>query len=300
VFSVITESGTKIQLFERLTEFIYDPRDHDPFARAVIKVENYYETLRLNDAALLVQDFIWKEFCNWYLELSKSRIYDDANIVGKQTVKYVLLDILQNSMRLLQPLMPFISEEIWHNIKPWLPQLEESVVIARFPEGNKELIDEGIETDMTLIQDTITVIRNLRKQVNLSPGKQVKVIIRTVSESQNTLLADNLNYFSKLANVTEIEAGMAMAKPQGCMADVVMGMEVYLPLSGLIDIASEQNRLQKQLDKIEKELQKITGKLKNEKFIKSAPENIVKREQEKYDEVKTKYDKTLELLNGLK
>ncbi|MCF7913041.1 MAG: valine--tRNA ligase [Candidatus Cloacimonetes bacterium] len=268
--------------------------------QTIMKVESHYENLRLNDAALLVQDFIWKEFCNWYLELSKERIYDDANPAGQKTVKYVLLDILQNSMRLLQPLMPFISEEIWHNIKPWLPQLEESVVIARFPEIKQELIDESIETEIALIQETITVIRHLRKQVNLPPGKQVKVIIKTINENQNILLAENMNYFSKLANVIEIKSGMYLEKPQGCMADVVMGMEVYLPLSGLIDIESEQKRLQKQLDKIESELKKITSKLHNEKFIKSAPEQIVLREQEKYDEVKTKYDKTLELLNGLK
>ena len=267
--------------------------------QTIAKAEYYYENIRLNDAALLIQDFIWKEFCSWYLELSKERIYNGDNAAGQKTVKYILLDVLQNSMRLLQPLMPFIAEEIWDNLKNWVPNLEESVVIASFPTSDQTLIDENIEAEMVMIQESITVIRNLRKQVNLPPKKQVKVFIKTVTDNQDRLLKENLNYFSKLANVIEIEAGKEITKPEGAIADVVMGMEIYLPLSGLIDVKAEQKRLQKQIDKLEIELRKINGKLQNEKFISSAPENIVQKEKAKYDEVKTKYDKTLELLNGL-
>jgi len=267
--------------------------------QTIAKAENYYENIRLNDAALLIQEFIWKEFCSWYLELSKERIYNDGNPVGQKTVKYILLDVLQNSMRLLQPLMPFIAEEIWGNLKNWVPNLEESVVIASFPSSDQAKIDEDIEAEMAMIQESITVIRNLRKQVNLPPKIQVKVFIKTVTDNQDKLLKENLNYFSKLANVIEIEAGKEIVKPEGALADVVMGMEIYLPLSGLIDVEAERKRLQKQIDKLGIELKKINGKLQNDKFVSSAPEHIVLREKAKYNEVKTKYDKTMELLNGL-
>jgi valyl-tRNA synthetase len=259
-----------------------------------------YENLRLNEAALITQDFIWKEFCSWYLELSKDRIYDETNPRGQKTVKYVLLLVLQNSMRLLQPLMPFIAEEIWQNIIPYIPELEESVVIAAYPLVDKELINEQIESEMNLIQETITVIRHLRKQVNLSPGKEIKVIIKTPQAGQEKLLQDNIPYLRKLANVAELQTGNHLIKPSGSIADVVKDMEVYLPLSGLIDIEAERYRLQKQLGKIELDLNKITAKLQNEKFLQSAPEQIVSREKEKYTEVLTAYNGTLELLEGLK
>jgi len=267
--------------------------------QTIAKAEYYYENIRLNDAALLIQEFIWKEFCSWYLELSKERMYNEDNPIRQMTVKYILLDVLQNSMRLLQPLMPFIAEEIWDNLKNWVTDLEESVVIASFPTSDHTKIDKNIEAEMAMIQESITVIRNLRKQVNLPPKTQVKISIKTATDNQDKLLNENLNYFSKLANVVEIETGKEMPKPEGALADVVMGMEIYLPLSGLIDVKAEQQRLQKQIDKLEIELRKINGKLQNEKFISSAPENIVAKEKEKYNEVKTKYDKTLELLNGL-
>jgi len=287
----LAESELEMELADR---WIYSR-----LQQTIAKAENCYENIRLNDAALLIQEFIWKEFCSWYLELSKERIYNDENPVGQKTVKYILLDVLQNSMRLLQPLMPFIAEEIWENLKNWVPNLEESVVIASFPASDQAKIDENIEAEMAMIQESITVIRNLRKQVNLPPKIQVKVFIKTVTDNQDKLLKENLNYFSKLANVIEIEAGKEIIKPEGALADVVMGMEIYLPLSGLIDVEAEQKRLQKQIDKLEIELKKINGKLQNEKFISSAPEHIVLREKAKYDEVKTKYDKTMELLNGL-
>jgi valyl-tRNA synthetase len=259
----------------------------------------FYENLRFNDAALLIQDFIWKEFCSWYLELAKDRIYNSANLKAQQTVKYILLDVLQNSMRLLQPLMPFIAEEIWQSIKPVMPQLEDAVVISRFPQADDNLIDPEIEAQMALLQKSITIIRHLRKQVNLSPAKQVNVIIKTADHFQDKLIAANLGYFEKLANVIKIESGANMSKPQGSLADVVENMEIYLPLSGLIDLEAERQRLDKQLEKIKIELKKITAKLQNEKFLSSAPENIVVREKAKFDEVKTKFDKTVELLKGL-
>jgi len=266
----------------------------------VIKtVTEQYESLKFNDAASTLQDFIWKDFCSWYLELSKDRIYNDENVIEQQTAKFVLLDILQNSMRMLQPIMPFISEEIFQSIKSYFPLDEEALIIAKFPETNSEFIDEDIDANMKLIQESIVAIRNLRKQVNLSPALNVTAVIKVAEEKQVELINEYNNYFQKLAKVADYKIGVAVDKPKGAIAAVVQNIEIFLPLADLIDIEAEQQKLQKQLDKLNIELKKIEGKLNNKKFMDKAPEKIVAKEREKHLEIKTKCDKIKAILDGL-
>jgi valyl-tRNA synthetase len=263
-------------------------------------VTSEYENIRMNDASSTLMDFIWKEFCSWYLELSKDRIYNDEDKTGQLTAKYILLDVFQTSMRLLQPIMPHISEEIWQGIKHYFPMQEESIIIADFPKKDEEMINSKIDKDMLLIQDAITGIRNLRKQVNLSPGKEVTISINVASDEQIDLIKEYQNYFLKLAKVSEMDIAAGLQKPPSSIAAVVQDIEIYLPLEGLIDLDAEKTKLEKQLVKLEKELKVISGKLNNKKFIENAPEMIVKKENEKFSEIETKVIKTRELLVGLK
>lgn len=262
--------------------------------------QKHYEELRFNDAANLLMDFIWKEFCSWYLELSKDRIYDEDDKDGQLTAKYVLLDVFQTSMRLLQPIMPFITEEIWQGIKNYFPLEEDSLVIAAYPQVNKKYIDEQIDADMKLIQETITAIRTLRKQVNLAPKVEINIHIKVASDEQVDLLRSYENYFLKLAKVINMQSDVNIKKPASSIAAVVQNMEVYLPLEGLVDLEEERNKLNRQIDKLNIELKKINNKLNNTKFIANAPDDIVTKEKEKYVEVKTKLDITVLILKGLK
>ncbi len=268
--------------------------------KVIEETRKNYESLRFNDAASILMDFIWKEFCSWYLELSKDRIYNEEDKDAQLTTKYILLDILQNSMRLLQPIMPFIAEEIWQGIKNYFPMDEETIVLAAFPEVNEDFINEKIDTDMALIQETITAIRTLRKQVNLAPKVEIDIDIKVASDAQIELLRSYENYFQKLAKVSNLKADVNLEKPASAIAAVVQNMEVYLSLEGLIDLDEEREKLGKQITKLENELKRINGKLHNSKFIANAPEQIVSKEKEKYNEVKTKLDITVSLLNGLK
>ncbi len=265
----------------------------------ISEVEKNYESLRLNDAANVLMDFIWKEFCSWYLELSKDRIYNNDDKQAQLTAKYILLDVLQTSMRLLQPIMPFITEEIWQGIKNYFPMEEETIVLAAFPQQDKSLINRKIDKEMKLIQESIVAIRNLRKQVNLAPGLEIEAIVKVSEEKQITLIESYKNYFQKLAKVSNIKIGVDISKPKSSIAAVVRNIEIYLPLEGLIDLNAEKTKLEKQLSRLEKELQVINAKLHNEKFLANAPYHIVKKEQEKYNEVKTKVDKTSQILAGL-
>ncbi len=272
-------------IYSRLNEVIKD-------------VTENYEKLRFNDSASILMDFIWKEFCSWYLELSKDRIYSN-DIEAKKTAKYVLLDVLDKSMRLLSPIMPFITEEIWQSIKNHWPMEEESLVIAKFPVADENLIDEKIAEEMGLIQEAISAIRNLRKQVNLSPALDVSAMINVVDESQISLLNNYGSYFRNLCNVKDLKIEKEIEKPKASIAAVVQNIEIYLPLEGLVDLEKEKEKLQKQISKLEKELKRVSGKLNNERFMANAPEAIIEREKRIYDEEKTKLDKMKSILDGL-
>ena len=232
------------------------------------------------------------------MELSKDRIYSDDSEAQK-TAKYVLLDVLQTSMRLLSPIMPFISEEIWQNIKTHFPMDEDALVIAKFPESNKELIDMKIAEEMGMIQEAISAIRNLRKQVNLSPALEINAFIKVANEAQIKLFEDYSNYFLKLSKVSDINIAIEMEKPKASIAAVVQNIEIFLPLAGLIDLDAEREKLNKQIVKVEKEVKRVNGKLNNERFISKAPEAVINKEKAIYEEVKTKLDKLVNILNGL-
>jgi valyl-tRNA synthetase len=243
-------------------------------------------------------DFVWKEFCSWYIELSKDKIYNESNSEGKQTAVYILLDILQNSMRLLHPIMPFITEEIWQKVKTIFPMAEDALIIAAFPQVDESQIDEVISNEMQFIQESISAIRNLRKQVDVAPSHKVSILIHVQSQEDIQLMNKYSHYFEKLANVSSLEVATDLEKPETSIAAVVKNATIYLPLQGLLDIEKEVAKLEKQKGKLANELAGIERKLKNEKFLANAPEEIVQKEKEKYEEVKTKLDKIEEIIFG--
>ncbi len=291
----IIKSGISADKMELADKWIYSRLNE-----VIEAVTEQLDNLRLNDAASLLMDFIWKEFCSWYLELSKDRIYNEDDKEGQLIAKYILLDVFQTSMRLLQPFMPFICEEIWQGIREHFPLESESIVIAAFPESNSMLIDKSINDEMALIQESIVAVRNLRKQVNLAPGKEIDIALKISDRKQKTLFDNYRNYFSKLAKVRELDLAVDMVKPDSSIAAVVQNIEIYLSLEGLIDLEQEKQKLQKQFDKLDKELKGISAKLHNEKFLTNAPENIVAKEREKHEEILTKLKKTEALIADLK
>ncbi len=254
------------------------------------EAREHYENLRLNDAAQCIFQFLWDEFCSWYIELSKDRLKDDALLASKLTAKYVLLDVMQAGMRLLHPIMPFISEEIWQEIKTRFPMQDEALIIAKFPISDPEMIDSGINDEMKLMQESITAIRNLRKQLNLSPATPIGIVARTADDTQNTMFEDYAGYFTRLAKVDSITSGNSVDKPKPAVSAVVRNLEIFIPLAGLIDPEQEKARLSKQLEKLQKELDGISRKLGNQNFIQNAKPEVVEKEKEKHLEIQTKVD----------
>ncbi|MCB5295365.1 MAG: class I tRNA ligase family protein, partial [Candidatus Cloacimonetes bacterium] len=203
---------------------------------------------------------------------------------------YVLLDVMQAGMRLLHPIMPFISEEIWQEIKTRFPMQDEALIIAKFPISDPEMIDSGINDEMKLMQESITAIRNLRKQLNLSPATPIGIVARTADDTQNTMFEDYARYFTRLAKVDSITSGNNVDKPKPAVSAVVRNLEIFIPLAGLIDPEQEKARLSKQLEKLQKELDGISRKLGNQNFIQNAKPEVVEKEKEKHLEIQTKVD----------
>jgi len=270
--------------------------------QVIAETHDHYQNLRLNDAAQTLFQFIWDEYCSWYLELCKDRLHtvEGSEIAITQlTAKYILLDVMQAAMRMLHPIMPFITEEIWNLIKCEFPMPEEALIIAQYPSFDKSMIDDKIADEMGLMQESISAIRNLRKQIDLKPAATITVCVKLSDKQQEQLFTDYASYFAKLAKVEQLNCGIEIAKPTPSLGAVVRNIEIFLPLSGLIDLDAEKSRLSKQLEKLEKELFGIRNKLNNQNFIGNAKPEVVEKERQKLDEVQTKYDLLSEQISTL-
>jgi valyl-tRNA synthetase len=272
-------------IYSRLNETIRDTAE-------------FYQNLRFNDAAQIIFQFLWDEFCSWYIELSKDRLKSNDSL-SRSTTLFILLDVMQNSMRLLHPIMPFITEEIWQNIKKVFPQPEEALIIAAFPSCDETMIDPEIADDMSFMQEAITAVRNLRKELNLNPGTPISLVIRVGEERQKDLIERYTTYFSRLAKVENIELGRQISKPKASIAAVVRNLEIFLPLKGIIDLEAEKARLSKQVEKLQREQQAVKNKLDNPLFLTNAKPEVVENERKRFEEVSIKLSLTKELLEDI-
>ena len=248
------------------------------YAKVVEAVTANLEKFELGEAARMLYEFIWNEFCDWYIELVKARLYDKEDVKSRKTAQYVLGYVLEHTLRLLHPFMPFITEEIWQHI----PHNGDTVMLADWPAHEEQWIDENSESHMQTIMETIKTIRNLRAEVNAAPSKKSEVILRIAEAKMLKTFRKNTGYLTALASaepVTFLEE--KDTQPENAMAGVVQGVDIYLPLKGLIDVEKEMARLQKELEHLEKEIKRLDGKLSNEGFLAKAPEAVVAKEKEK-------------------
>ena len=265
------------------------------------------ESYDISSAARLLYDFTWSKYCDWYLEIVKPRIYNApetpaVNQESKDAAKAVLIFVLDGILKLLHPVMPFITEEIWQNLKQitdnsW--QLaEKSLTIESWPEISAKLIAEKATGEMNLVMNVIDGIRNIRGEMRINPGKKIKALIKT-SGGQKAVLAGNLDYLSALAKLDAIELGEDIRKPSGAATAVVAGIEIYIPLADILDLNKERERLEKEIDKIREEVAKVDVKLTNKEFMHKAPLAEVDRVKAKAAELLEKKTKLEENLRSI-
>lgn len=249
-------------------------------------VTGLLERFELGEAGRAIYDFIWSEVCDWYIEIAKPRLYNKEAAAERATAQHVLATVLVSAMKLLHPYMPFITEEIYQ----CLPHEAESIMISKWPVADESLVDHEAERGMNAIMDSIKAIRNMRAEVNANPGKKIPAIM-LVSEDLREVVAHNDSYIKLLGGIDNLELRpLNGEKPENAMAAVVTGIEVYLPLAGLIDVEKETQRLSKELAAMEKDLQRAGGKLNNAGFLAKAPEDVIAKERAKYEELSGKIE----------
>ncbi len=249
-------------------------------------VTGLLERFELGEAGRAIYDFIWSEVCDWYIEIAKPRLYNKEAAAERATAQHVLATVLISAMKLLHPYMPFITEEIYQ----CLPHEAESIMISKWPVADESLVDTEAERGMNAIMDSIKAIRNMRAEVNANPGKKIPAVM-LVADDLREVVAANDGYIKLLGGIDNLQLrALDGEKPENAMAAVVTGIEVYLPLAGLIDVDKETQRLSKELATMEKDLQRAGGKLNNAGFLAKAPEDVIAKERAKYEELSGKID----------
>ncbi len=271
------------------------------YTETLKEVNSSLEVYELGEAARMVYEFLWNDYCDWYLEMSKHYLYIKENsektVQDKQRTRSLLVYLLDGVMRMLHPFMPFISEEIWQQ----LPNREEkSLVVAKWPVVSGKLSFPDEAYDMKQFQEVVRAIRNLRSQVQLAPGNKTAVTIRA-GDRAAVCLDQERQHLAKLAFAEPVTIEPEAAKPDQALTAIISeGVEVYLPLEGVVDIEAETARLEKEVEQLLSEIKRTEGKLNNEEFIKKAPPEVVSKERARRDEQDSKLSKLRQRLGELK
>ena len=262
------------------------------YNKLVKSVTDNLDNFELGVALSNLYSFIWDDFCDWYIELVKTRLFDKESESGK-TAQYVLTYVLSNTMKLLHPFMPFITEEIWLH----LPHEGESIMISDWPVYDKALDFDEDEVKMQLIMDAISAIRNRRLEMNVPPSKKAKVIIVT---DKAEVFTKGASFFEKLASASEVEVKESKdGIDPSAVHIVVPSAEIFLPMDQLVDREKELARLNEEKKRLEGEIKRVEGKLSNKGFVDKAPQSVVDQEREKGEKYKEMLNKVLETIASL-
>jgi valyl-tRNA synthetase len=250
------------------------------------EVTQALDEYRFNDAANLCYQFVWHEFCDWYLEMAKEGLYSTETSARGSTLA-VLVQALKAILKLLHPFMPFVTEEIWQR----LPDTEESIMVAPFPVASDFPYDEQALRDMNLIMGAITGIRNIRGEMNIPPAKKVDVLIESPAGDDGAVLRGHLAHIRSLARVESARVGASIPKPEASATAVFGPNQVHVLLKGLIDFEEEKKRIRKEIKKIEKDFEISKNKLSNPQFMEKAPEEIIESVREKVESMHQQLEK---------
>ncbi|MDB3967016.1 valine--tRNA ligase [Porticoccaceae bacterium] len=247
------------------------------------------DSYRFDLAAQALYDFVWNEYCDWYLELSKPVLWDENGDPAIQKgTRRTLVRVLEATLRLAHPMLPFISEEIWQNIAPLAgvkvnPE-GDTIMLQPFPVADKAQIDADADADIDWVKKVIVGVRNVRGEMNISPAKALPIYLARGDAEDKRRLDDNRQFLSKLASLESITWLDDPAEAPLCATALAGDLEILVPMAGLIDVDAELARLDREIDKISIEVKKLSGKLSNAKFVDNAPAEVVAKERQKLEE----------------
>ncbi|MEC0309712.1 valine--tRNA ligase [Paenibacillus lautus] len=261
-------------------------------SRDITRLIDAYE---FGETGRLLYNFIWDDLCDWYIEFAKLSLYGEDQAAKKKT-QSVLAYVLDRTMRLIHPFMPFISEEIWQH----LPHEGETVMLASWPTYDETFENTEAVTEMNLLMDVIRAVRNIRAEVNVPMSKKVELQLKPVSGQIASIIDRNADYIRRFCNTSEYQSSLALEAPDKAMTAVVTGVEMYLPLAGLIDIAQEITRLEKEIQHLNSEVERVEKKLNNPGFVSKAPEKVIEEERAKLADYSDKRSKVIARIEELR
>ncbi len=255
-------------------------------------VEENWNDWRLNEGTARIYDFFWHDFCDWYLELAKIRLYGDGD---KRTVQCMLLFVLGESLKLLHPLMPYVTEEIWEK----LPMASGLLLENDYPRPDATRIDADADARMVLFREIVTAARNIRAEYRVNPSARIPLRVKTPAgdEARRAAIESTRDGIVQLARVESLEIGSDVVKEKGSAATPIGDVEVIVPLAGVVDLDEEMRRLEREKEKIEKDLEQVGRKLSNDKFVARANPDVVAREREKQHRLQMERDKLIESMS---
>ena len=281
------------EIYEKSSYSLPDQWIRGRLNRTIREVKKSLEDYKFNEATHALYQFIWHEFCDWYLELIKPYLYQDKDVRRKRITQQTLLKVLDATLRLLHPFMPFITEEIWQQLP--LEKEVSSIMVAPLPQPDKGFDDDQVADEMGLVIEIITALRNIRGEMNVPPGEQIDAILRPKEEEVERRLKRNQMFIQNLAKVKSLTIFGEKEKPAYSAFAQVQDVEILVPMDRS-RMEEEVRRLQKEISKIEKDIAFVNRKLSNEQFLSKAPKEVVQEEKEKgfqYQTVRNKLEESL-------
>ena len=257
--------------------------------KTILNVNNSYDQYKLNESIKLVYDFVWSDFCDWYIEFSKARFYGDDQ-QDKESAMAVSIYVLRSILKLLHPYAPYITEEIWAMTSI---DNKKFLMHSKWPEPDQNKISSQIENEIQIIMNVISSIRTIKTNLGISPSKDISITLRG-PENITSIIENYSDYLLQMVRVNSIHSGIKIDKPQQSAAAVINNIELFIPLAGLIDIEKEKDRLKNQIKDMNGRLNSVNSKLNNENFFSRAPEAVVQNEKSKQE----RYMSSLEKLNA--
>jgi valyl-tRNA synthetase len=267
--------------------------------KAIEEVSTSLDEYRFNDASAAVYRFIWHELCDWYLELSKPAFYGKESAEKRTAVQKTLSEVFQTTLQILHPFMPFLTEELWQVFKG---DDKDSIMVSRFPVAKDEWKNDEAEKEMEMIMDIITSVRNIRGEMRIAPSQKLNLLISVADERNRKLIEMNQGYILNLSNLESLKVEINAIEPKGVATAITGSTKIFVPLAGIVDISGETTRLEKELGKIQKDLQQSSKKLANRDFMTKAAPDVIQKEQDKVQEFQKKYstlEKALKKLKGI-
>ena len=265
------------------------------------QVAEALDTYRLDLATQAIYEFVWNEYCDWYLELSKPILFDktEGSEARKKGTRRTLIRVLETILRLTHPLMPFITEEIWQKIKPLAGATGETIMHARYPVADDSKIDQQALKDVEWLQAVILGVRNIRGEMNISPAKDLNILFKNGSEDDQQRLQANQQFLKKLASLESV-TWLNSGDPEPMSATALVGqMEILVPMAGIIDKDAEIARLTKESNKLQQDIERTEAKLDNAAFVEKAPAEVVETERKRVNENKLAVEKLREQIQKI-